>query len=151
MMPLLDRRPIVVAIAGPNGAGKTTFYHSHLKQSGLRFVNADVIAEELNIGAYEAAKAADIARRELIATGQSFVFETVFSDPVGDKRAFLLEAEAAGYAVVLFFIGISGPDVSSERVGMRVLQGGHSVPLEKLASRYPRTLANLSAAIRRLP
>ena len=34
----LDKRPVIVAIAGPNGAGKTTFFHSHLREAGLRFV-----------------------------------------------------------------------------------------------------------------
>jgi predicted ABC-type ATPase len=34
---------------------------------------------------------------------------------------------------------------------MRVSQGGHDVPTEKLRSRYPRSLANLRAAIRELP
>jgi hypothetical protein len=34
----LDRRPVIVAIAGPNGAGKTTFFHSHLREAGLRFI-----------------------------------------------------------------------------------------------------------------
>ena len=34
---------------------------------------------------------------------------------------------------------------------MRVSQGGHDVPSEKLITRYPRTLANLQAAIRDLP
>ena len=34
---------------------------------------------------------------------------------------------------------------------MRVSQGGHDVPSEKLVSRFPRTLANLDAAIQTLP
>jgi predicted ABC-type ATPase len=34
---------------------------------------------------------------------------------------------------------------------MRVLQGGHDVPMEKLLARYPRTLENLARAIRELP
>jgi predicted ABC-type ATPase len=34
---------------------------------------------------------------------------------------------------------------------MRVSQGGHDVPTEKLRSRFPRSLANLEAAIRELP
>ena len=48
-MTLLDRRPLIVALAGPNGAGKTTFYHSHLQPTGLRLVNADVIAREMGL------------------------------------------------------------------------------------------------------
>ena len=46
---LLDQRPVIVAIAGPNGAGKTTFYYAHLHPAGLRFVNSDALARELNM------------------------------------------------------------------------------------------------------
>ena len=147
----LDQRPIVVALAGPNGAGKTTFYYAHLQPAGLRFVNADLLARELNIDPYEAADLAASIRQELIRQRESFVFETVFSDPVGDKLAFLTEATAAGYTVLLCFIGTSGPEVSEERVAMRVSQGGHDVPSEKLVSRYPRILRNLREALRKLP
>jgi predicted ABC-type ATPase len=147
----LDRRPVIVALAGPNGAGKSTFYRAHLEQAGLRFVNADVLSRELRIGPYEAAKVADSLRRELVKQRESFVFETVFSDPAGDKLAFLKDAAAAGYTVILCFIGISGPATSEQRVAMRVSQGGHDVPTDKLQTRYPRILANLRSALRELP
>ena len=147
----LDRRPLIVALAGPNGAGKSTFYHAHLRLAGLRFVNADVLAQALKINAYEAANVADSLRRELVRQRESFVFETVFSDPVGDKLGFLQDAAAAGYTVVLCFIGISGADVSEQRVAMRVTQGGHDVPTEKLESRYPRTMTNLKTALLEIP
>ena len=146
-----DARPIVVAIAGPNGAGKTTFYEAHLEPAGLRFVNADDLARELEVDAYEAAEVASNLRETLLEQGESFVFETVFSDPVGDKVAFLERAGEKGYTVVLCFIGIDGPAVSEERVAMRVLQGGHDVPLKKLKERFPRTLKNLARAVREVP
>jgi len=148
---LLDRRPIVVAVAGPNGAGKTTFYCSHLQAAGLRLVNADIIARELDVDPYEAAHVAAAVRRELVRQGESFAFETVFSDPAGDKLSFLKETAVGGYTVLLCFIGLSSPELSGERVAMRVSQGGHDVPHEKLMARFPRTLANLAAAIRELP
>lgn len=147
----LDRRPVIVALAGPNGAGKSTFYHAHLESAGLRFVNADVLSRTLNIGPYDAAKMADSIRRELVKQGESFVFETVFSDPVGDKLAFLEGAAKAGYTVVLCFIGLSGIETSEQRVAMRVSQGGHDVPAEKLETRYPRVFANLRTALRKMP
>ena len=100
---------------------------------------------------YVAAQVADRVRRQLLAERESFIFETVFSDPIGDKLKFLKDAAEAGYAVVLCFIGISGPEISEERVAMRVSQGGHDVPGEKLMSRFPRILANLKLAIRELP
>lgn len=148
---LLDRRPIIVALGGSNGAGKTTFYYSHLRSAALRFVNADELSRELDLDPYAAAQVADRVRRRLVEERESFVFETVFSDPVGDKLNFLKEAAAGGYTVMLCFIGISGSGVSGERIAMRVSQGGHDVPTEKLASRFPRTLANLKLAIRALP
>ncbi len=147
----LDRRPVIVALAGPNGAGKSTFYHAHLEEAGLRFVNADVLSRELKIGPYEATKVADSLRRELVKQRESFVFETVFSDPADDKLAFLKDAAAAGYTVILCFIGISGPTTSEQRVAMRVSQGGHDVPTDKLQTRFPRILANLRSALRELP
>lgn len=147
MKHLLDLRPIVVALAGQNGAGKTTFYKAYLKASGLRFVNADEIARDLRADAYAAARMADTLRRELLAVGESFIFETVFSDPVGDKIAFLKEAERSGYTVVLFFIGAKGAEISDERVAMRVLKGGHDVPADKLKERYPRVMRNLQRAL----
>ena len=147
----LDQRPIIVALAGPNGSGKTSFYHAFLQPAGLRFVNADGLMRDLHVDAYQAAALADAIRRELVNQRESFVFETVFSDPVGDKRRFLRDAVRAGYTVVLCFIGISSPNISEERVAMRVTQGGHDVPTEKLISRFPRTLANLMAAIQDLP
>jgi len=151
LIPHLGRRPIVVVLAGPNGAGKSTFFDTHLASAGLRFVNTDVVAREFGIDAYQASEFTDALRRELVSQRESFVFETVFSDPVGDKLSFLKEVAASGYTVVLVFIGVSGPDASEERVSIRVRKGGHDVPADKLASRYPRTMANLKAAIRELP
>lgn len=53
--------------------------------------------------------------------------------------------------VALCFIGIASPETSDRRVAMRVSQGGHNVPFEKLVTRFPRTLANLKAAMKDLP
>ncbi len=146
-----DRRPIIVAIAGPNGAGKTTFYNSFVAPAGLRFINADLLAAEFAVGPYEAAKLADSLRRALVERGESFVFETVLSDPVGDKIAFLSEAAERGYEVLLCFIALDDAAQSVDRVAMRALKGGHSVPTEKLKLRFPRTLTNLAAGIGKLP
>jgi predicted ABC-type ATPase len=147
---LLDARPILIALAGPNGAGKTTFYHAHLKPAGLRFVNADVLARELRMDPYDAAKLADVLRRQLVEQRESFVFETVFSDPVGDKLQFLKSGEQAGYTVLLCFIGTASAEISEERVTMRISQGGHDVPAQKLVERFPRVLNNLKRAMAEL-
>ena len=114
-------------------------------------MNADDLARELGVGTYEAAELANRLRRALVAQRESFVFETVLSDPVGDKVDFLLDAAGSGYTVVLCFIGLDSAATSEERVAMRVLQGGHDVPTEKLTARFDRTIVNLQRAIRELP
>jgi predicted ABC-type ATPase len=63
-MEIPDKRPLVIAIAGPNGAGKSTFYETQLAAFGLRFVNADNLARQLDLDPYKAAAAADRVRRE---------------------------------------------------------------------------------------
>lgn len=147
MIGALERHPILLVLAGPNGAGKSTFYDAHLSRFALRFVNADDLARELELDPYSAAEAAERIRQALFERRESFVFETVFSDPVGAKLEFLKEAERAGYTVMLFFIGIDGPETSEVRVAMRVAQGGHDVPNDKLKSRYRRIMANLQRSL----
>lgn len=147
----LDKRPIVIVLAGSNGAGKSTFYESFLADSGLRFVNTDVLAETLGVNAYEAAALASSLRSALVAQHESFIFETVLSDPVGEKVDQFASYAAIGYTVVLLFIQIDSPDQSIQRVAMRASQGGHDIPDEKLQARFERTRANLKRAIERLP
>ncbi len=144
--------PILVVLAGPNGAGKSTFFKHFLRAEGLPFINADWIAAELGAGdplaiATAATRLANRYREELLDQKTSFVFETVFSDPVGDKVAFLRRAQDEGYRVVLVFIGLDNATVSQSRVIERVAKGGHDVPDNKLLSRFPRSLANLSRAL----
>ena len=150
-MPRSDQPPLLVALAGPNGAGKSTFFEAQFLFLGLRFINADVIAKELGIGAYEAAAVGEQLRQEMLARKESFVFETVLSDPEGTKVDFLREAAEAGYNVLLCFIGLDSPAVSRERVALRTMQGGHGVPKEKLIARYERTMQNLTRALKVLP
>src|SRR5580658_7456879 len=99
--------PRLIFVAGANGAGKSTFYETFLRGSGLPFVNADRIAAALGASIPEAAQVADAARVQLLADGESFVTETVFSDPVGAKLPFLRDAIAAGFRVTLYYVGIS--------------------------------------------
>lgn len=147
----LDKRPIVIVLAGSNGAGKSTFYESFLADSGLRFVNADMLALALSVSAYEAAGMASSLRSALVAQRESFIFETVLSDPVGEKVDQFASYATLGYTVVLVFIQIGSPDQSIQRVAMRASQGGHDVPDEKLRAKFERTRANLKLAMERLP
>ena len=143
---------VLVVIAGPNGAGKTTFVETFLKSTGLRVVNPDQIARALSPDApdtvaYEAAQLADTVRRDLVARRISFCMETVFSDPEGAKVAFLRDARSQGYVVFVVFIGLDSAELAIARVMQRAEGGGHDVPDEKIAARFPRTFENLRRAI----
>jgi predicted ABC-type ATPase len=138
-------------LAGPNGAGKSTFYQTYLAGLGLPFLNADVLAAEVGMEAYEAAAEIAQARRILIERRTGFITETVLSDPIGAKVDDLANAVEAGFDVHLIYIGIADAEQSAERVVSRVKAGGHDVPLEKILARYQRTLDNLERAITRLP
>lgn len=149
-------RPVLIWLAGPNGAGKTTFFEAYLGRLEIPYVNADRIARVLR-EIDPTASVDDIDRRAfgeaerlraaLVEAHLSFCTETVFSDPVGAKLQVLQHARTRGFAAFLVFIGLDGPALSIARVKQRVLQGGHDVPDEKLRARFPRTLANLRAAI----
>ncbi len=137
-------------LAGGNGAGKSTFYQQFLASTGLPFINADILAKELDAEqpeavSYKAAKLAERLRLNLLRTGASFCFETVFSHP--SKIDFLASAKSAGYEIILVYIHLQNDQLNLARVAQRVAEGGHSVPSEKIISRIPRTLQHVSDAL----
>jgi len=144
-------RPTLVLLAGPNGAGKSTLYETRIAPGlSVPFINADIIQrEELNAtdmsAAYKAAEIAMTRRRNMLAAGQSFATETVFSHP--SKLDLIHEAKALGFRVMVFHVGVHSPDLSVARVGARVTEGGHPVPEEKIRARYERGGALIRKAV----
>ena len=106
-----------------------------------------ILQRQLDLDAYAAASAADAIRRELMRRQESFIFETVFSDPVGEKVGFLEEMESGIHCGALLQSVSLAAEISEVRVSMRVSKGGHDVPSDKLATRYPRTMENLKLAM----
>jgi predicted ABC-type ATPase len=144
--------PFLLMIAGPNGAGKTTLIRNlRLKEVDFgEYINPDDIAKELQ-GSYDervrhAQVIADRRREVCIEAKRSFSFETVMSHP--SKVDILVRAKAAGFFVQLFFVGTDDPQTNIERVELRVAQGGHSVPHDRIVSRWKRTMALLHTAIK---
>jgi len=137
-------------LTGGNGAGKTTFYHHFLASTGLPFINADIIARNLDNKnseaiSYEAAKIAGKLRHDMLQRGSSFCFETVFSHP--SKIDFIAEAKALGYQIILIYIHLQTDTLNQARVAQRVTEGGHNVPTDKIVSRIPRTMTHVNSAI----
>lgn len=147
-------KPALLVIAGPNGAGKTTItarLRAERWSHGVEYLNPDDIARD-RFGDWnspqamlEAARWTTARREDLLARGAGIAFETVFSSI--EKLEFVAHARARGYFVRLFFIGTTDPRINAARVADRVMQGGHTVPIDKIILRYGRSMANLSAAI----
>lgn len=85
-------------------------------------------------------------REELLSQGRGLAFETVFSTI--EKLEFLARAKNFGYFVRLFFIGTISPSINGARVTARVMAGGHTVPIEKIISRYRKSVGYLPQAIK---
>jgi predicted ABC-type ATPase len=147
--------PALLVIAGPNGAGKTTVtvkLRTEKWSDDVEYLNPDDVARE-RFGDWNSPQASldaarwTTARREVLLAGRAGIaFETVFS--ADDKIDFVARAKAAGYFVRVFFVGTSDPRINAARVANRVIQGGHTVPIDKIVSRYGKSLANLAPAIR---
>ncbi|RDC63619.1 hypothetical protein [Adhaeribacter pallidiroseus] len=97
------------------------------------------------VGNYLAAILSDWLRQELLATRQSFSFETVMSGQ--DKVTLLKNAQAAGYRTYLYFVTTKDVKINLGRVHYRVTQGGHPVPDHAIIQRYQKTLENLKQAL----
>jgi len=133
-------------LAGGNGAGKSTFYRLFLQNTGMSFINADLIAKQIapdspEANSYEAAAIAAKLRTSYLKKGLSFCFETVFSHP--SKIDFVAEAKSQGYEIILVYIHLETSELNLARIAQRVSEGGHSVPEEKVLTRIPRTVSNI--------
>jgi predicted ABC-type ATPase len=158
------KNPLFIVFAGPNGSGKSTFkdFQSEFDLSGIEYVNPDVITRaKLGLGLsepfpslgekyYQASKAAQAEaahqRLSAIKARRSFCFETVMSHE--SKIDDMAHAKAAGFHVVLFFLGLDDPRLNVQRVRERVHEGGHPVDEIKIITRYFRCMALLDRAIR---
>lgn len=87
---------------------------------------------------------AHFVRKELLRQRKKFSFETVFSH--SSKLDIMREASDAGYKVYLYFVATEDPIINKFRVNIRVKQGGHPVPADKIESRYYRSLGQLFEA-----
>lgn len=136
--------PRILVFAGPNGSGKSTV----TKQAQMvgAYINADAIKAERHCTDLEAAQEAEKLRELSLKFRLDFTFETVLST----KRNLdlLRRAKEAGYHVLCIFVLTNDPQINVQRVMERVSAGGHDVPIEKITSRYHRSLANLPELVR---
>ena len=141
-------------LAGPNGAGKSTFYET-LSLLGFRagkFVNPDVIASSLrregNVSEqlidYHAGRETLTTVAEYIKNQVDFTRESTLSGH--EILRSMARAQAVGYEVNLVYIGLSGVELSVNRVAIRVASGGHDIPVEAIRRRYKKSIRNAARA-----
>jgi predicted ABC-type ATPase len=142
-------QPKLLLVAGPNGSGKTTVTERGLAHewfAGCEYINPDFIARDefgdwnSPASVMQAAKRAEAIREDCLKKQRSIAFESVFS--AVDKIDFVRRAQAAGYFTRVFFVATSDPTINAARVARRVMQGGHDVPIQKIITRYFRSIAN---------
>jgi predicted ABC-type ATPase len=140
--------PVLTIIAGSNGSGKSTLTASAreiFQQAPVLDPDAIVKSVQETIGSnhsdMEAGKRVLRLAEELIANRQSFTVETTLSGSTYLRMA--SRAKAAGFKIMVVFLGTASVEINMERVKARVEKGGHDVPEEVQRRRYPRTLKNM--------
>ncbi|MCL2760136.1 MAG: zeta toxin family protein [Desulfuromonadales bacterium] len=132
--------PKIIVFAGPNGSGKSTVTQAWEKV-GL-YINADDIKTMRECSDLGAAQEAERLRELCFSERRSFTFETVLST---ERNLDLISrAKSAGFYVESVFVLTANPELNVFRVKSRELSGGHSVPPDKIRSRYTKSLANIS-------
>ena len=161
-------KPLAIIVAGHNGSGKSTMWRKSLSnQLRIPLINADRMmlsilpepdasgalidwAQELrdtDLGWMQVAQAGVKAfAAHAMQAKVPFAVETVFSHwevqadgSIRSKLDMIGDLQAAGYFVLLFFVGLANVELSVLRVMTRVAEHGHGVPHEKLIARFPRT------------
>ena len=135
-------------IAGCNGAGKTTASFTILPEvlNCREFINADEIAKGLSpfqpeTVAVQAGRIMLTRMDELLHQGVDFAFETTLATKSYKQK--IIEAQANGYEVTLFFFWLRNVTMAKERVAQRVAEGGHNIPIETIERRYYNGIINL--------
>lgn len=171
------RKPLGIILAGHNGSGKSTMWRRMLADRlQIPLINADrmmlsVLPEAGPDGHLVpwAATLRDTDRGWMRVSQQGvqafvghamgarvpFAMETVFSHwderpdgQVASKIDLIRDMQAAGYFVLLLFVGLASADLSILRVTTRVIEGGHGIEAPTLRKRFPRTQKAIAAAIK---
>jgi len=141
-------RPVLYVLAGVNGAGKSSIGGYLLERDGLTWFNPDTFARELRAATgcdQETANAQawqEGMRRfdETVAKRLNYAFETTLGGKTVTAK--ILEATKTHH-VLIWFCGLSSPELHIARVKARVAAGGHPIPEEKIRQRYPQAQLNL--------
>lgn len=137
-------------LAGVNGAGKSSIAGAAFRSAGADYYNPDEAARSLrasrpSLGVPEANSIAwqqGVRLLEKAVAGRlEFAFETTLGAATIPRL--LREAAKAGFAVHVWYVGLSSPELHLKRVSARVARGGHDIPEADIRRRYEHSRLNL--------
>jgi predicted ABC-type ATPase len=142
--------PLLTVFGGPNGSGKSSVIRQMEFEGQENLLDTDAIAKRMDPdnprrAAVAAGREVILRTREYLGNRQSFAIETTLSSR--STLTTICEAMERGFIVHLFYVCVSTPERSIQRVCERVTQGGHDVPEEDIRRRYARSLQNLPAVL----
>lgn len=150
--PRKPERPSLWIIAGPNGSGKSSFYNrTDIEGWGgsIWIINPDLLTQtilEQEHCALEQANLAAVQRIEKWLDHSIDVYQTIGVETVlstSKYRALVQKAKARNFRICLIFILLRDTDMQIARIRVRVAEGGHDVPADKIIARRQRSLDQL--------
>ena len=149
-------KPVFWIIAGPNGSGKSSLYnHTDIEEWGgsVWIINPDLltatIAEREN--AITDPNLAAVQRIEEWRDASIEVYQTIGVETVlssSKYRRLVDKARHRGFVVKLIYVVLRSADLQVERVSIRVAEGGHAVPEDKIRARRIRSFEELTWFVR---
>jgi predicted ABC-type ATPase len=150
--PRKSDKPVFWIIAGPNGSGKSSLYnHTDIEGWGgsVWIINPDLLTAtitEQEIGATNPNLAA-VERIEQWLDASIQVYQTIGVETVlssGKYRRLVEKAHDHGFLVRMIYVVLKSAELQIKRVAIRVSEGGHAVPEEKIRSRRQRSFEQLT-------
>lgn len=145
-------RPKFWIVAGANGSGKSSAYaDAEIDDTGgaVWIINPDILTARIQVeegldllsANVEAAERIQRCLNVSIDTYQTIGVETVLST---DKyRSLVLAAKRRGFEIHLIYVVLKTVELNIARVALRVRNGGHDVPRQKIIERRQRSFEQL--------
>ena len=140
----------IYVLAGVNGAGKSSIAGAAFRNAGADYYNPDEAARKLRqsrpaLAQREANSLAWQQGKRLLEKAiegrLDFAFETTLG--AATIPALLRDAASRGFAVNIWYVGLSSVELHLARVRARVARGGHDIPEADIRRRYEHSRLNL--------
>ena len=140
----------IYVLAGVNGAGKSSIAGAAFRTAGADYYNPDEAARKLRqsrpaLAQREANSLAWQQGKRLLEKAiegrLDFAFETTLG--AATIPALLRDAASRGFAVNIWYVGLSSVELHLARVRARVARGGHDIPEADIRRRYEHSRLNL--------